>query len=112
MFRFMLLLPDDEPNDPAVFLTPVPYWSVGECDHPRRRRTTANPRHRDGDHRRARRPWLQRRLHGRAGGPVGTGPRGVRPRGGPRPFYVWPPPEPGVMYPHLRRHSANVFPTR
>jgi hypothetical protein len=31
MFRFMLLLPDDEPNDPAVFLTPVPYWSVGDA---------------------------------------------------------------------------------
>jgi hypothetical protein len=30
MFRYLLVLPDDEPNDPAVFVTAVPNWSVGE----------------------------------------------------------------------------------
>jgi hypothetical protein len=30
VFRYVLMLPDDEPYDPAVFLTAVPNWSVGE----------------------------------------------------------------------------------
>jgi hypothetical protein len=30
MFRYLLVLPDDEPNDPAAFITAVPNWSVGE----------------------------------------------------------------------------------
>jgi hypothetical protein len=30
MFRHLLLLADGEPNDPAVFVTAIPNWSVGE----------------------------------------------------------------------------------
>jgi len=30
MFRYLLVLPDDEPNDPASWATAVPNWSVGE----------------------------------------------------------------------------------
>ena len=30
MFRYLLMLSDDEPNDPLAFLTPVPNYSVGE----------------------------------------------------------------------------------
>ena len=30
MFRYLLVLPDDEPNDPLSWLTAVPNWSVGE----------------------------------------------------------------------------------
>ncbi len=30
VFRYLLVLPDDEPNDPASFVTAVPNWSVGE----------------------------------------------------------------------------------
>jgi hypothetical protein len=30
MFRHLLLLADGEPNDPAVFVTAVPHWSVGD----------------------------------------------------------------------------------
>jgi hypothetical protein len=30
MLRYLLFLPDGEPNDPAVFVTAVPNWSVGE----------------------------------------------------------------------------------
>jgi hypothetical protein len=29
-FKFMLVLPDGTPPDPAVFVTAVPNWSVGE----------------------------------------------------------------------------------
>ena len=28
--RHLLVLPDGEPNDPVVFLTAVPNWSIGE----------------------------------------------------------------------------------
>jgi hypothetical protein len=30
MFRYLFVLPDEEPNDPAAFVTAVPNWSVGE----------------------------------------------------------------------------------
>jgi hypothetical protein len=30
VFRYLLRLPDGEPNDPAVFVTAVPNWTVGE----------------------------------------------------------------------------------
>jgi hypothetical protein len=30
VFRYLLVLPDDEPNDPASFVTAVPNWGVGE----------------------------------------------------------------------------------
>jgi len=30
MFRYLLLLPDGEPNDPAVYVTGIPNWSVDE----------------------------------------------------------------------------------
>jgi hypothetical protein len=30
VFRFLLRLEDGEPNDPAVFVTAVPNWTVGE----------------------------------------------------------------------------------
>ena len=30
MFKFLLVLEDGEPNDPAVFLTVVPNWKVPE----------------------------------------------------------------------------------
>jgi hypothetical protein len=30
MFRHLLVLPDGEPNDPAVFVTAVPNWSDDE----------------------------------------------------------------------------------
>jgi hypothetical protein len=30
MFPHLLLLADGEPNDPAVFVTAIPNWSVGE----------------------------------------------------------------------------------
>jgi hypothetical protein len=30
MFRHLLVLPDGEPNDPAVFVTAVPNWSADE----------------------------------------------------------------------------------
>jgi hypothetical protein len=30
VFRFLLKLEDGEPNDPAVLVTAVPNWSVGE----------------------------------------------------------------------------------
>jgi hypothetical protein len=30
MFRYLLLLTDDKPNDPASWATVVPNWSVGE----------------------------------------------------------------------------------
>ena len=29
-FKFLLVLEDGEPNDPAAFLTAVPNWTVGE----------------------------------------------------------------------------------
>jgi hypothetical protein len=29
-FKYLLLLPDGRPLDPAVFVTAVPHWSVGE----------------------------------------------------------------------------------
>ena len=30
MFRYLLVLDNDEPNDPASWVTAVPNWSVGE----------------------------------------------------------------------------------
>ena len=30
MLRYLLVLPDDAPNDPTTFVTLVPNWSVGE----------------------------------------------------------------------------------
>ena len=30
MFKFLLRLEDGEPNDPAVLVTAVPNWTVGE----------------------------------------------------------------------------------
>ena len=30
MFRYLLVLPDGEPHDPAAFVTAVPNWSVDE----------------------------------------------------------------------------------
>jgi len=30
VFRFLLRLEDGEPNDPAVFVTVIPAWTVGE----------------------------------------------------------------------------------
>ncbi len=30
MFKYLLMLEDGEPNDPAAFVTVVPNWSVGE----------------------------------------------------------------------------------
>jgi hypothetical protein len=30
MFRFLLKLEDGEPNDPAVFVSAVPNWEVGQ----------------------------------------------------------------------------------
>jgi hypothetical protein len=30
VFKFLLRLEDGEPNDPAVFVTAVPNWTVGE----------------------------------------------------------------------------------
>ena len=30
MFRHILVLPDGQPNDPAVFVTAIPNWSIGE----------------------------------------------------------------------------------
>ena len=30
MFRFLLRLPDGQPPDPAVLVTAVPNWSVGD----------------------------------------------------------------------------------
>jgi hypothetical protein len=30
MFRFLLKLPDGEPPDPAMLVTAVPTWSVGD----------------------------------------------------------------------------------
>ena len=30
VFRFLLRLEDGEPNDPAVFVTVIPTWTVGE----------------------------------------------------------------------------------
>jgi len=30
MFRYLLVMPDGEPNDPAVFITMVPNWTIGE----------------------------------------------------------------------------------
>jgi hypothetical protein len=30
MFRFLLMLENDEPYDPAVFVTVIPSWSVGD----------------------------------------------------------------------------------
>ena len=30
MFRYLLQLPDGEPNDPAVLVSAIPNWSVGE----------------------------------------------------------------------------------
>ena len=30
MFRYLLVLRNDEPNDPASWVTAVPNWSVGE----------------------------------------------------------------------------------
>ena len=29
-FKYLLVLPDGEPPDPAAFVTAVPNWSVGE----------------------------------------------------------------------------------
>ena len=29
-FKYLLVLPDGQPPDPAAFLTAVPNWSVGE----------------------------------------------------------------------------------
>ncbi len=29
-FKVLLVLPDDEPHDPAAFVTAVPNWTVGE----------------------------------------------------------------------------------
>lgn len=30
VFRYLLFLPDGEPNDPAVLVTAIPNWSVEE----------------------------------------------------------------------------------
>lgn len=30
MFKYLLVLPDGDPPDPAAFVTAVPNWSVGE----------------------------------------------------------------------------------
>jgi hypothetical protein len=30
MFKFLLVLPDGEPHDPAVLVSAVPNWTVGE----------------------------------------------------------------------------------
>ena len=30
MFKYLLALPDGEPADPAVFVTAVPNWAIGE----------------------------------------------------------------------------------
>ena len=35
MFRYLLVLPDDAPNDPTTFVTVVLNWSVGDDHAPR-----------------------------------------------------------------------------